>query len=110
MISPLVESLTMALEALREITRGVFPAQLARSGLASALGVAAHPTGRPWGGWRWLTSATGRRFDPRVEAAAYFCVAEGARDLGGPVRVVLAAPAEEVHLHVSGMHVGRSST
>jgi signal transduction histidine kinase len=35
---PLVESLNAALESLREITVGVFPAQLARSGLEAALG------------------------------------------------------------------------
>jgi len=33
-----IASLSTALEALREITRGVFPAQLARSGLRMALG------------------------------------------------------------------------
>ena len=38
LLGPLVESLNAALEALREITRGVFPAQLARSGLPTALG------------------------------------------------------------------------
>ncbi len=36
-ITPLAESLTSAIEALREITRGVFPAQLVRSGLPMAL-------------------------------------------------------------------------
>jgi signal transduction histidine kinase len=34
---PLIASLNAALEALREITRGVFPAQLARAGLPAAL-------------------------------------------------------------------------
>jgi hypothetical protein len=38
LLGPLVESLHTALEALREITRGVFPAQLGRSGLPIALG------------------------------------------------------------------------
>lgn len=37
LLAPLIESLNSALEALREITRGVFPAQLARSGLPAAL-------------------------------------------------------------------------
>ena len=44
----------------------------------------------------------GRRFDPRVEAAAYFCVVEGARDLGGPVRVTLGTFGDDLHLQVSG--------
>ena len=47
-------------------------------------------------------SAVGRRFDPRVEAAAYFCVAEAVRDLGGPGVVVLDAHDERLRLVVSG--------
>ncbi len=104
MIGPLVESLTAALEALREITRGVFPAQLARSGLPSALGsLLARPASA--GRLEVAASATGRRFDPGVEAAAYFCVAEAARDLAGPVRVVLRTLGDELHLQVTGTHV-----
>src|SRR5690606_20325572 len=34
-LQPLVDTLTAALEELRDITRGVFPAQLARSGLST---------------------------------------------------------------------------
>jgi hypothetical protein len=47
-------------------------------------------------------SAAGRRFDPRVEAAAYFCVAEATRDLGAPVIVVLTTHSDELRLVVSG--------
>ena len=85
----LVASLNSALEALREITRGVFPAQLARSGLPTALGSLLTRTA---GTHRLAVedSASGRRFDPRVEAAAYFCAAEAVRDLGGPGRRVLS--------------------
>ena len=74
-LEPLIASLNAALEALREITRGVFPAQLARAGLPAALASLLARTGTTQ---RLVVekAAGGRRFDPRVEAAAYFCVAE----------------------------------
>jgi signal transduction histidine kinase len=50
--------------------------------------------------------ASGRRFDPRVEAAAYFCVVEAVHDLGGPVLVVLDARADQLQLSVSGIDRG----
>lgn len=74
LLGPLVESLNSALEALREITMGVFPAQLARSGLPTALASLLARTGST-GRLVVGDSAVGRRFDPRVDAAAYFCVA-----------------------------------
>jgi GAF domain-containing protein len=105
LLGPLVESANAALEALREITRGVFPAQLARSGLPTALGSLRARTG---GNGRLMVedSATGRRFAPRVEAAAYFCVAEATRDLGAPVVVVLTARGDQLQLVVSGSDRG----
>jgi signal transduction histidine kinase len=105
-LGPLVESLNAALEALREITRGVFPAQLARSGLPSALGSLLARTSSTA---RLVVeeSAVGRRFEPRVEAAAYFCVAEATRELADPVAVVLSAPNDHLQLIVSGS--GRDS-
>lgn len=101
LLEPLVASSNAALEGLREITRGVFPAQLGRSGLATALGSLLARTG---GTGRVVVgdSAAGRRFDPRVEAAAYFCVAEATRDLGAPVIVVLTTHSDELRLVVSG--------
>ena len=93
LLGPLLGSLDTALGALREITRGVFPAQLARSGLPIALGSLLARTASP----SHLVveeDAVGRRFDPRVEAAAYFCAAESARDLGGPVGVVMSVRAQ----------------
>jgi signal transduction histidine kinase len=89
------------MQALREITRGVFPAQLSRSGLQTALGsLLARPalTGR-------LTvedSARGLRFDSRVEAAAYFCVTEAIRAFDPPIAVNLAVHDDQLHLSVSG--------
>ncbi len=106
LLSPLVESLNTALEGLREITRGVFPAQLARSGLPTALGsLLARARSTP----RLVVenSAIGRRFEPRVEAAAYFCVVEATRALADPIAVVLSAPEDHLQLLISGSGRGR---
>jgi len=97
--------LNSALEALREITRGVFPAQLARSGLPTALASLLARTGST-GRLVIEDFAVGRRFDPRIEAAAYFCVAEAMRDPGEPVVVVLGAQAGQLRLVVSGLDRG----
>jgi hypothetical protein len=100
-LAELLVSVNVALETLREITQGVFPAQLARSGLPTALSslvARAHGTGR-------LVvdeSVIGRRFPAGVEAAAYFCAAEATRDLDGPVRVRLTAQDGHLKLVVSG--------
>lgn len=96
-----IESVSIAMEALREITRGVFPAQLARSGLAIALGsLLTRTPGAP----RLVVdeSVRGRRFGTRVEAAAYFCVVEATRDLSPPVLVVLATREDQLQLVVRG--------
>jgi len=106
-LSPLLTSTNAAMQSLREISRGVFPAQLARSGLSTALGSLLARPGH--GGPQSLTveeSARGRRFDPRVEAAAYFCVAEAARAFEDPLAVVLSLPGDHLHLSVSGKDGG----
>jgi signal transduction histidine kinase len=100
-LEPLIQSVTAALEALREITRGVFPAQLTRSGLPSALG-SLLARGNTTGQLLVDDGAAGQRFDPQVEAAAYFCVAELARKLGQPVLVHLAVRDNELWVVVTG--------
>jgi len=101
MLDPMVRAVNAAMESLREITRGVFPAQLARSGLPTALQSLFTRTG---GAHRLMVDehTDGRRFDPRVEAAAYFCVAEATRDLGDPVHVALSAVDDELLVAVTG--------
>jgi GAF domain-containing protein len=100
-LDPMVGALNAALESLREITRGVFPAQLARSGLPTAL---QSLLARSGDSRRLVVDETvdGRRFDSRVEAAAYFCVAEATRDLGDPVRVALSVVDDALFVVVSG--------
>ena len=99
-LAPVLASTNTAMQSLREITRGVFPAQLGRSGLPTALGsllARADLTGR-------LTvedSAAGLRFDPRVEAAAYFCVAEATRALDHAIEVNVSVHGDQLHLRVS---------
>lgn len=101
LLEPLVAGSGAALEALREITRGVFPAQLVRGGLCPALASylgRAESTGH-------LTvdpGAADRRFDARVEAAAYFCVAESAQFLQPPIEVDVTAPDGQLVLQVRG--------
>ena len=97
-------SLDSALVALREITRGVFPAQLARSGLPVALASLVARAGET-GRLVVEESAAGRRFAARVEAAAYFSAAEATRDLDDP-RVVMSVRADRLSLVVTGADRG----
>jgi signal transduction histidine kinase len=89
-----------ALEALRDITRGVYPAQLQRAGLEPALRslIARTPDARLLVDGDPLLP----RNDSRVEAAAYFCVAEAVRALTGPVEVTLTRRPDEVVVVVEG--------
>jgi signal transduction histidine kinase len=99
-LGSLITSATRALEELREITRGVFPAQLARSGLQPALasmlarGNAGRLVADP--------STDGLRLNPRVEAAAYFCVGEVVAHLLPPVEVGLSRADDRLTVVVTG--------
>ena len=99
-LAGMLVSTNAALEALREITRGVFPAQLTRAGLPAAL---ASLVARAGSTGRLVVeeSAAARRFSPRVEAAAYFCAAEATRDLDDPV-LVLAVEDDVLRLVTTG--------
>jgi GAF domain-containing protein len=100
LIGPPIESLATALDSLRDITRGVFPAQLVRAGLPIALGsLLARP--RTAGRLVVESSATDARFEPRTEAAAYFCVAEAAQNFDDPV-VTLTTDQDRLHLLITG--------
>jgi signal transduction histidine kinase len=103
-VQPLRARAEEALAALREITRGVYPAQLERAGLEPALRSLLARTEHA----RLVVDvvATLPRSDSRVEAAAYFCVAEAVRDLDGPIQVSLARGADEVVVGVVGAAKG----
>jgi hypothetical protein len=98
-LEQLSASVTSALEALRRISKGVFPPVLARKGVAAALrahvdGAAATIEVDP--------SADNRRFDPRAEAAAYFCCVELVRHLAAPVQVRVSGDDGALHVWVRG--------
>ena len=100
-VEALLVSLNSAMQALREITRGVFPTQLMRSGLPTALGsLLARPDHR--GELTIDQSAQGLRFDPGVEAAAYFCVAEATLAFDPPIAASLTVRGNHLLLEVSG--------
>ena len=104
-LGPLLTAMDTAMQSLREITRGVFPAQLSRAGLHTAVGSL---LARPGVNGRLAVeeSATGVRFDPRVEAAAYFCVAEATHAFDHPFTVTLAVRGHQLHLGMSGTEAG----
>jgi signal transduction histidine kinase len=82
------ERTNQALNALRDIARGVFPPSLARKGLTAALRQYAARTG----GRVVLTvsiPAPTPRFPSHLEAVTYFCAVETVRELGGSARVDL---------------------
>jgi hypothetical protein len=100
----LVDGTNAALESLRELTRGVFPSQLARSGLEPTLRslfARARPSAE-----LSVDLPAGRRYPPRTEAAVYFCCAEALRAGAGPVAVELRGTADEVVLRIAGQHDG----
>jgi hypothetical protein len=100
-VGELLDGSVTALASLREISRGVFPTQLARSGLARAvagqLGRSTHE-----GSLTVDESAAGQRFGRHVEAAAYYCFVEVLPALCQPVEVHLAAPDGVLQLRISG--------
>jgi hypothetical protein len=100
-VEGLVADVNAALESLRELTRGVFPTQLARSGLEPALRSALAATGPT--SLVVDASAAGRRFDRRVEAAVYFCCAQTSRAVPPPTLVELYVDGESLVQRITGV-------
>ena len=93
---------TAALESLRELTRGIFPTMLPRSGLGAALASYVSRTQR-----HDVLSiddeVMGSRYSDRVEAAAYFCCIEA---LGHPtdhLGIALAHDGADLVLRMHGV-------
>jgi signal transduction histidine kinase len=76
------EELRGALDELRELARGIYPAVLVDEGLATAIESLAEAADAPLA----VEPLPEERFPPAVEAAAYFFVAEMARRGGERVR------------------------
>jgi signal transduction histidine kinase len=95
---PLAEELVTeadeALDSVRDLARGIFPQLLAEQGLAVAL-AARVAKQAPGARLECEPSVAAARFDPRVEAAVYFCCLEALQNAGkhaadAPVVVRLA--------------------
>ena len=86
-----------ALDELRTITGGIFPALLARRGLLAALEAHADASG----GRVHVEAGRGSdgRFPAEVEAAAYFCAVTGD---AGPVQVTVTADGATLRVQVTG--------
>lgn len=104
-IDLLVAGTNEALESLRELTRGVFPTQLARSGVEPALRSLLARNGLA-SALRVDDSAAGQRFSPRVEAAVYFCCAEAARSASSLSSLQLSVADDDLVLEVAGVSAG----
>jgi signal transduction histidine kinase len=103
-IDSLVERATAALDALRELTRGIFPTILTRSGLGPALSAFVARLGRP-GVLAVDGSVTGRRFPARTEAAAYFCCTQAVTG-SGDAHVSLAVVGGHLQVEVTRAAAG----
>jgi signal transduction histidine kinase len=105
-VDQLVRNANQGLEALRALTRRVFPAQLTRRGLVSTLST--HLVQANAGHTLDVDFDPTARFRPEVESTAYFCAVELLRHFGQAVRVSLAANDKELVLTVTGSNTGRA--
>ncbi len=99
-LEEMVSRTNQALERLRELTRGVFPTQLARAGLAPALRSLLARSGRPT--TVQIDESAERRFPPRVETAVYFSCAEAVRVGAEPIDVDLSATSSGLVTRIRG--------
>ena len=100
-VEELIASVNAALESLRELTRGVFPAQLARAGIEPALRSHLSRNGVPT---TLVVDPTvaGLRFPARVESAVYFCATRVAAAAPPPDSIELSADGADLLLTVRG--------
>lgn len=95
----LVDDVNTALESLRDLSRGVFPSQLARAGLEPALrSLLARTDGALT---LSLDGVGGQRFSARVEAALWYSCVEATRAGGSTLRLRL--DGSEVRLRVEAV-------
>jgi len=91
------------LDALREVTQGLFPLALSRRGLVPALRAYCARVGSP-GVLSASPDLLGQRFDGRIEAAAYFCSVAVLReaDVNAPTRLALTVESGRLVLDATG--------
>ena len=89
-----------ALEEMRALARGVYPAPLIDHGIAEALRSVARRSPLPVA----VVSENGRRYPHAIEAAAYFCCLEAlqnaAKHAGGATRVTVTISELDGHLRL----------
>ena len=90
-----VERATAALEALRELTRGIYPTLLTRSGPVAALTSYADRNGRSTA-LSLDPGVAASRYAERVEAAVYFCCVEMLGASGDPGDVAVDLVDDEI--------------
>lgn len=101
-----------ALDAVRDLARGLFPPLLRDRGLAVALEAAAGGVGRSVA-VEIDPEVARARFDPRLEAGVYFCLEAAARAASaraaGPTTVRLALDDSSITFSVEGRPPGGSA-
>jgi signal transduction histidine kinase len=98
-----------SLEGLREISRGIMPQQLVRSGLAAAIAAHLGQAGHA-GAFVVDDSVIAMRFDRSMEATAYLCLVDALRLLAPPIDVRLGAPQDCLTLMIGGTTTQRPAS
>jgi signal transduction histidine kinase len=75
--------LRLAMDDLRDVAHGIYPAVLGDEGFAAAVDVLAEASSIPM----TIVAMVQDRFDPAIETAAYHVVADAARGSVGPLRI-----------------------
>jgi signal transduction histidine kinase len=101
-IATFVGRATEALEALRELTRGIYPTMLARTGLGPAVASYAARQGLA-DALTVAPSVAAARYPEAVEAAAYFCCIEALAHGTAGLTVTLTQVSESLVVSVSGL-------
>ena len=99
-----VDLATKALESLRELTRGIYPTMLTRSGLGSALSSHAGRVGRG-DALRIDPDVANARFPEHVEAAVYYCCVEVLEHVGGEIVLGLDDTTGELVVSIAGVRL-----
>jgi hypothetical protein len=106
-LDDLVTATNTALESLRDLTRGLFPTQLARSGLEPALRSALARSGLA-AALHLDRSVAGRRFAPMVEAAVYSCTVAASRGFAELSAIHVSLEQDELVVRLNGTRPGGS--
>ncbi len=101
-IGAFADQATEALESLRELTRGIFPTMLPRSGLGPALASYVSRTQRH-DVLRIDDQVMASRYSARVEAAAYFCCLEALGHATDHLAIALAHEGANLALTIHGV-------